>query len=193
VALTGCAHLTKIQPVDSGRKGLLDRLADLQGAGLGTRPSQPLEKASTGDVAFAGGRVKSWIWPLEDVRVTSAFGEREHGYHEGIDLRAASGTPVRASAPGQVVYAGKRIGGYGNMVVLKHEGGLFTVYAHLSKPLVREGQKIKEGQRVALSGSTGRSSGPHLHYEIRRGAKPIDPQEVLPGKPIHGKLALFRS
>ncbi len=121
-----------------------------------------------------------WRWPLDDVTITSGFGERDRGAHEGVDLRARSGTPVRASAAGSVVYAGRGITGYGRLVVLRHPGGLFSLYAHNSRLLVRDGARVKRGQRIALSGRTGRASGPHVHFEVRHGERPLDPELWLP-------------
>jgi murein DD-endopeptidase MepM/ murein hydrolase activator NlpD len=128
-----------------------------------------------------GPALAGWIWPLEDVQVTSVFGSRRGTFHDGIDLRAALGTPVRAVADGKVIYSGSQIGGYGKMVVLKHAQGLASVYAHNSSLRVRVGQKVGRGQRIALSGNTGRSSGPHLHFEVRYGVLALDPLRVLPG------------
>jgi murein DD-endopeptidase MepM/ murein hydrolase activator NlpD len=92
------------------------------------------------------------------------------------------GTPVLAAADGQVVYAGAAIRGYGNPVVLQHAGGLLTVYAHNSALLVRVGQVVQAGQRVALSGQSGRATGPHLHFEVRQGQIPRDPMSFLPNQ-----------
>jgi murein DD-endopeptidase MepM/ murein hydrolase activator NlpD len=115
------------------------------------------------------------IWPLRNVTVTSRFGKRQGEVHEGIDLKAAPGTPVYAAQSGWVVYAGSQIRGYGGLVVLRHGKRISTVYAHNSKLLVKEGQSVKQGQLIAYSGNTGRSTGPHLHFEVRVGLDAIDP------------------
>jgi murein DD-endopeptidase MepM/ murein hydrolase activator NlpD len=122
----------------------------------------------------------SFRWPLDQVQVTSPFGQRKHEFHEGIDLRAKAGTSVYAAHSGQVLYAGDRISGYGRMVVIRHSSGIATVYAHNSKLLVRKGQWVSQGTRIAVSGSTGHSTGPHLHFEVRAGVAAINPLEVLP-------------
>lgn len=117
--------------------------------------------------------------PLPGVQ-SSSFGKRVHPidgeirYHTGMDMAAPEGTPVRAAGAGVVVQAG-RAGGYGNMVVIDHGGGLETRYAHLSGIDVREGQRIPAGAPLGRVGSTGRSTGPHLHLEVRRDGQPIDP------------------
>jgi murein DD-endopeptidase MepM/ murein hydrolase activator NlpD len=118
-------------------------------------------------------------WPLSDVKVTSNFGHRSEGFHEGIDLRAPTGTPVFAAESGKVLYADRRIRGYGRMVVIQHPGRVATVYAHNSKVLVRKGQKVVKGQKIAFSGESGQTRGPHLHFEVRYGASPVDPVTVL--------------
>jgi len=117
--------------------------------------------------------------------ITSTFGHRENPFtgsnvetHKGLDIRAPMGAPVKAMAKGQVVFAGKK-GGYGNCIVLRHGNGFETLYGHLSKILVKNGQTIEIGQQIGKVGSTGRSTGPHLHYEIHRNGKKINPQSFL--------------
>ena len=126
------------------------------------------------------GWVRSWQWPLKQVEVTSPFGRRPRDFHEGIDLRAKSGTAVYAASAGKISYADSKIRGYGRMVVVKHEHGLSTIYAHNSRILVRKGQTVKQGQQIAMSGNTGDSTAPHVHFEIRNGVAAVDPKAVLP-------------
>lgn len=119
-------------------------------------------------------------WPVDAPHLTSQFGTRWGRPHEGIDLAAPIGTPVYAADTGEVVYAGNTVRGYGNMVVLKHAGDLMTVYAHNSVLLVRVGDRVAVGQRLALSGQSGHATGPHVHFEVRRGQIPRDPLPYLP-------------
>jgi murein DD-endopeptidase MepM/ murein hydrolase activator NlpD len=98
--------------------------------------------------------------------------------HTGIDFRAPSGTPARATAPGKVVEA-DWVGGYGNMVEIDHGNGLTTRYAHLSSVEVDVGQTVTKGQVIGRVGSTGRSTGPHLHYETRLDGDPMDPMRFV--------------
>ncbi|MBN2720403.1 MAG: peptidoglycan DD-metalloendopeptidase family protein [Proteobacteria bacterium] len=118
-------------------------------------------------------------WPLK-ARLTSKFGMRGSRMHEGIDLAAPTGTPVRAAAPGKVVYCGSGMRGYGKVVVLKHEREFSTVYAHNSALNVKRGDMVEKGQIIARVGSTGRSTGPHLHFEVRRRGVAEDPLTHLP-------------
>ncbi|MBC8131795.1 MAG: LysM peptidoglycan-binding domain-containing M23 family metallopeptidase [Deltaproteobacteria bacterium] len=119
-------------------------------------------------------------WPVEAPRVTSLFGTRWGRPHEGIDLTAPIGTPVFAAGMGEVIYAGNAVRGYGNMVVVKHEGELMTVYAHNSVLFVKVGDRVNVGQRVALSGQSGHATGPHVHFEVRKSHVPRDPLPYLP-------------
>jgi len=122
--------------------------------------------------------------PLPDAVVTSRFGTRIDPFlgtpamHTGVDFRAVAGTPVPATAAGTVTSAGPA-GGYGNMVEIDHGNGIATRYAHLSEIRVRVGQVVGKGTIVGLSGSTGRSTGPHLHYEVRVDGSAIDPMTYI--------------
>ena len=122
--------------------------------------------------------------PLKGQQVSSRFGPRKDPFnkrramHNGIDFRAGYGHPVRATGAGKVVRAGRN-GGYGKMVEIDHGNGITTRYAHLKKLHVKRGDRIELGARIGDVGSTGRSTGPHLHYEIRKGGKPIDPIHFL--------------
>jgi murein DD-endopeptidase MepM/ murein hydrolase activator NlpD len=184
----GCSHVLKIEPMPNERQGLLDHLSSLQPAGLGVRPDEPYEEVESGEVSDARSSARDWAWPLKKVQVTSEYGKRDGRFHEGIDLRAGLGTSVHAVADGEVAFAG-RLSGYGRMVVVRHKGGLYSLYAHHSKNLVSKGASIRRGQKIALSGNSGRSSGPHLHFEVRRGVAAVDPLRILPAR---GTVALFR-
>jgi murein DD-endopeptidase MepM/ murein hydrolase activator NlpD len=122
--------------------------------------------------------------PMADASVTSRFGmrmdpfRRRPAMHTGIDFRAPSGQPARATAAGTVVTAGYSRG-YGYMVEIDHGEGLVTRYAHLSRVLAKKGQKVDRGAIVGRTGSTGRSTGPHLHYEIRIGGRAVDPMTFI--------------
>ena len=123
-------------------------------------------------------------WPLASPVVTSGFGYRIHPIfgtsrlHAGIDLRGSMGTPILAAGDGVVVSAGWR-GGYGNTVIIDHGGSLATLYAHQSRVHVRAGAQVRRGQAIGAVGSTGQSTGPHLHFEVRVNGTPVDPLNYL--------------
>jgi murein DD-endopeptidase MepM/ murein hydrolase activator NlpD len=119
-----------------------------------------------------------FVWPVRG-RLSSQFGKRRGKPHEGIDVAAARGTPIFAAESGRVIHSG-RLGSYGKVVIVKHTGAYRTVYAHASKLLVRKGEFVERGQKVAEVGSTGRSSGPHVHFEIRKAESPRNPLAYLP-------------
>jgi len=96
------------------------------------------------------------------------------GHHKGLDFGAPEGTPVRATMEGRVIHAGWNDDGYGNLVIIENQS-YRTYFAHLSEIAIRIGQRVHAGEIIALSGNTGNSTGPHLHYEIRRNGRPIDP------------------
>lgn len=117
-------------------------------------------------------------WPVGN-HYLSGF-DFNAGYHLGVDLAAAEGTPVFASDSGTVVYAGWNDSGYGNLVAIDHNNGNKTIYAHLSSIMVQCGANVNSGAMIALSGNTGKSTGGHLHFEIRSGSSYINPWQVLP-------------
>lgn len=119
-----------------------------------------------------------FVWPVRG-RLSSRFGMRKGKPHEGIDVVAARGTPIYAAEAGRVIHSG-RLGSYGKVVIVKHAGAYRTVYAHANKLLVRKGEFVERGQKVAEVGSTGRSTGPHVHFEIRRAETPRNPLAFLP-------------
>ncbi len=126
------------------------------------------------------------IWPVSGKLETglgprrNPFGGRGFEYHEGQDIDAAYGTTVLVAASGTVTIAGWQRG-YGNVVYVDHGAGLSTRYGHLSQIEVKIGQTVTRGQAIGLVGSTGRSTGPHLHYEVRINNQPVNPRQYLPG------------
>lgn len=121
------------------------------------------------------------VWPTKGT-LTSRFGMRNGRKHEGIDIAAPKGTPVHAAAGGEVVFSGWGPTGYGKMVIIKHKHHLTTLYAHNSKLIARKGSRVQRGQKISLMGSTGRSTGPHLHFEVRNDTHPKNPMKYLPLK-----------
>lgn len=135
------------------------------------------QAGATVGAPIVGGGSGILSWPVSGP-VTSGFGPRWGRMHEGIDIAVPTGTPVGASAPGTVIYAGW-LGGYGNLVVVDHGNGLSTAYAHNSSLLLGVGASVGTGTTVALSGNTGNSSGPHVHFEVRVGGSAVDPLGYL--------------
>lgn len=131
--------------------------------------------------------VRPSAWPL-DGRLLSPFGTRldpfsgEGAVHTGVDISAQTGTPVRATADGIVSFASWS-GRYGKLVIIDHENGIQTYYAHLSRFDVITGQEIRRGDTIGRSGGTGRTTGPHLHYEVRIGGNPVNPYSFLGRSP----------
>lgn len=123
-------------------------------------------------------------WPTVPNSITSDFGMREDpfnysaSFHTGIDIKGNYGTPVYAAADGVITLAGKN-GGYGNTIKIKHSNSYETLYGHLSEIHVNEGETVKKGDLIGAIGSTGRSTGPHLHYEILKNGSQIDPAQFL--------------
>lgn len=121
------------------------------------------------------------IWPIQGP-INSPFGPRKKGFHAGIDIGTPSYQEVKAAMDGEVILARHSSSkkGYGNVVVLRHDLGYSTIYGHLNVIMVKEGEAVRKGQPIGGAGNTGRSTGPHLHFEIRHEGKPFDPLSVLP-------------
>lgn len=118
------------------------------------------------------------VWPLRGT-VTSPFGPRWGRLHAGLDISGGTGTPIRAAKAGQVIFAGS-MSGYGNCVIIDHGGGLTTLYAHQSRLGTSDGADVGQGDVIGYVGSTGHSTGPHLHFETRAGGSPQNPRRYLP-------------
>ncbi len=139
-------------------------------------PPMPAPVAGTG-----------FLWPVRG-SVLSSYGTSADGIHnDGVNIAAPEGTPVVAAEAGEVAYAGNELKGYGNLVLIKHAGGLITAYAHLEKVTVKRFDKVARGQAIGRVGVTGAVSQPQLHFEIRKGARPVDPAEYLPPEAASAK------
>ncbi|MTI53807.1 M23 family metallopeptidase [Geosporobacter ferrireducens] len=176
----------ELAQVIPNNKPFLELLAEAMNIQPDTIYPSPGEDIDLGELVIPPGR---FLRPLDSkYPITSKFGYRIHPtlkdrrFHNGIDIGAPMNTPVHAAAAGKVIYAGG-MGSYGNLLIIQHteEGyqGFETYYAHLNKFYVKKGDMVKTGQVVAAVGSTGRSTGPHLHFEIRYQGKAIDPQPII--------------
>ena len=164
--------------IQSDRSDVLAEIEDLeaQSEALAARirAAQQQTSGSSAPAVSGNGRLS---WPVSGP-VTSPFGVRWGRMHEGIDIAVGTGTPVHAAAGGTVIYAGW-MEGYGNLVVIDHGGGLSTAYGHNSSLASSVGQSVSAGQVIAYSGSTGHSTGPHVHFEVRVNGSPVDPLGYL--------------
>ncbi|HAX62118.1 MAG TPA: peptidase M23 [Elusimicrobia bacterium] len=148
---------------------------------------EDFEECAAGDKIFIPGvkiHFADFLWPVLNCRITSRFGLRRHPifrdrrFHEGLDLARCYGAPIRASSDGKVIFVGRQTG-YGKLVIIKHKNGFSTKYGHLRSYLVKKGQYVKAGQIIAKMGSTGYSTGPHLHFEVRKYNRPVNPLKYL--------------
>ena len=145
-----------------------------------------------GSIRTSNGHSKKYrfVWPLPAAQISQGFGPSDLGlepamngfahFHAGIDLVMPSGTPIQAADDGVVALVGSGTTGYGNYVVIAHAGGISTLYGHLNLALVKPGDTVAQGQPIGLEGSTGNSTGPHLHFEARISGRPVDPAPFLP-------------
>ncbi len=144
-------------------------------------PVAPDGQESAVKTTEPAGALPSFRWPVRG-RVIASFGPKPNGLqNDGINLAVPEGTPVKAAEDGVVAYAGNELKGYGNLVLVRHSNGFVTAYAHASEILVKRGDAVKRGQVIAKSGQTGNVTAPQLHFEIRKGATPVDPSQYLNG------------
>lgn len=130
-------------------------------------------------------RLMAFVEPVKGHAVNSAYGlrrlatEAHARRHKGVDIAAPTGTSVFASAEGEVLRTGYDAGGYGRFIEVRHPNGMSTLYAHLSRVDVHTGEAVTADERIGLVGTTGRSTGPHLHFEVRRGGEQVNPVSIL--------------
>jgi murein DD-endopeptidase MepM/ murein hydrolase activator NlpD len=127
------------------------------------------------------GAAPSFRWPVRG-RISEGFGPKPSGgQNDGINVSVPQGTPIKAAEDGVVAYAGSELKGYGNLVLVRHSNGFVTAYAHASELSVKKGEQVKRGQVIGKSGATGSVTAPQLHFEVRKGATPVDPMQYLSG------------
>jgi lipoprotein NlpD len=171
-ATNGAAGNNKTGPRGDKRAYSDSTLAELAKPDAATSTTMPADKP----VVVGEDEAVSWMWPA-DGKVVSAFG----GGKRGIDIAGNSGQPVLAAAAGKVMYAGSGIRGYGNLVIVKHTNNLLSAYAHNETILVKEGELVTKGQKIAGMGNSD-SDSVKLHFEIRQQGKPVDPSKYLPSR-----------
>lgn len=169
----------KQSALQSDKKELQKKLDELNAEA--DKVSSQIAGLQDHDKVYTGGK---FIWPTTSTMITSPFGYRIHPVtgvytgHTGVDIGVGMGSPVYAAASGRVIIA-RWYGGYGNAVVIDHGSGISTLYGHNSSLSVSEGQTVKQGQVIASSGSTGISTGPHLHFEVRVNGSYVDPMSYF--------------
>jgi murein DD-endopeptidase MepM/ murein hydrolase activator NlpD len=157
-------------------------------AASAARPEAAAKPATAASPARSSG---TFSWPVRG-RILAGFGAGPDGTHnDGINIAAPRGSPVQAVDGGVVAYAGNELRGYGNLILIKHPDGWISAYAHCDLILVKRGQKVARGQVIARVGSTGNVNAPQLHFELRRGDKPVDPRAYL--APLPSAAAAPRS
>jgi murein DD-endopeptidase MepM/ murein hydrolase activator NlpD len=145
--------------------------------------SMPEKLAAVATIAPPVHHGDIFLWPVRG-RLIEGFGPEPNGTHnDGINIAAPRGSPVQAVDAGVVAYAGNELRGYGNLILIKHPGDWISAYAHCDLILVKRGQKVVRGQVIARVGATGNVKTPQLHFELRRGDKPVDPRAYLPVPP----------
>ncbi len=186
VWIPGAKGLLRVEPAPVPSKAAVKPA--VAGSGKGSSAASPTARRDAGrptddgteegeepKVALDPGRL---AWPVRGT-LTSRFGVRDGSMHDGIDVAAPRGTPIVAADDARVLWTGFQRG-YGNLVILKHFDGLMTLYAHNDAQLVKAGDTVRRGQEIARVGETGRATGPHVHFEVRRERMPRNPLFFLP-------------
>ncbi len=142
-------------------------------------PPKPIKKSEPEKILTAATPAGTFIKPVQG-KIISSFGAKADGQrNDGINIKADRGTTVRAAQNGEVIYADDDLEGFGNLVLIRHEKSFVTAYAHLQDIAVTKGQSVRQGDMIGSVGSTGNVSTPQLHFEIRNGAKPLNPQTFV--------------
>jgi len=169
--VTDVAVGTRLWIPDARRGPATASIALVPGAIPHPGPSGRVEALRESNLVFG--------WPVHG-EISSRFGRRNGRSHDGIDIRASRGTPIYAAEAGRVIHAGRGLGDYGKVVIVKHVGRYSTVYAHEDSLRVSKGEFVEKGDVIGTVGTTGNASGPHLHFEVRRNREPDDPLSYLP-------------
>ncbi len=183
----GCSSrpsFTNVETVQQEGEGQDEIQVDKGSNSIRINPDNPPDSNTDTQKNTKVKRKYQFDWPVWEARMTRGFlprgTKRRKRPHKGIDLAASRGTAVMSAHDGSVIYTGKGFKGYGKMVMVESPDGWATLYGHLDKIIVHEGANIKQGEVIGALGNTGRSSGPHLHFEIRKLDGPVDPLPLLP-------------
>jgi murein DD-endopeptidase MepM/ murein hydrolase activator NlpD len=164
---------------DSGKLTDMDLEKRVDGQKKDSQESHTVQ-ASTGTTYKLASPLNSpkFEWPVEG-KVTSHYGKTGNKFNEGINVVAPLGSPVSAASDGKVVYIGNNVEGYGNLLIIRHEGDIMTAYAHLKDIVVERGAQVKRGESIGSVGQVGNVKEPQLHFSIRKGKKTVDPEKPL--------------
>ena len=157
--------------------------AGFRGPGSFNGPGDLQPPSTSKSVAYDSPRSFDADWPVKQVRITQEFAPVSNPSHQGVDLGGWQGAPIYSAHPGVVIYTGAGFNGYGKMIIVEFSEKWATLYAHLKKIHVTEGEVIPQGKLLGRMGSTGRSTGTHLHFELIRNKQPIDPLSYLNHQP----------
>ena len=166
-------------PLSPSEKRKLERSLDAEESPPIPFPTEEGKERGEGERPPWAGRELDIIWPIQG-KINSPFGPRGKSLHAGIDIGSPSYQEVKAAMDGEVILARQTQTGYGKVVILRHDQGFSTIYGHLNVIIAREGEAVRLGQPIGGVGSTGRSTGPHLHFELRQGGRPLNPLALLP-------------
>jgi murein DD-endopeptidase MepM/ murein hydrolase activator NlpD len=178
-------HIARLYGVTPARLMAANGLRDPRQLASGQTLIIPLSSGTSTSASYSiwpAPAERQFAWPVTAGQVSSPFGIRNGVKHDGVDIVAYAGAPVRAADDGTVIFSG-RLHGYGNAVILQHSGGYVTVYGHNQRNLVAYGARVVRGQVIAELGSTGRATGPNLHFEVRYQGQPQNPLAYLSQPP----------
>ena len=178
IFIPGAKMILKVEPyvpLSSVEKKNLERSLEVEGP----PPSAASSGRGEGEKPPWLGKEMDIIWPIQG-KINSPYGPRGKEFHAGIDIGSPNYQEVKAAMDGEAILAGHSNTGYGKLVVLRHDRGFSTIYGHLNVIIAQEGEAVRQGQAIGGVGSTGKSTGPHLHFEVRHDGRPLDPLSLLP-------------
>jgi murein DD-endopeptidase MepM/ murein hydrolase activator NlpD len=166
-------------PLSPSEKKKLERSLETEDLPPSLQPREEIKEREETEKPPWWGKELDIIWPIQG-KITSPFGPRGKRFHGGIDIRSPFYQEVKAAMDGEVILARHTQTGYGKVVFLRHDQGFSTIYGHLNVIIAKEGEAVRQGQSIGGVGSTGRSTGPHLHFELRHNSRPLNPLPLLP-------------
>ena len=166
-------------PLSPSEKKKLERSLETEESPPSPSSEGEARERGEGEKPPWAGKELDIIWPIQG-KINSPFGPRGKGFHAGIDIGSPSYQEVKAAMDGEVILARQTQTGYGKVVILRHDLGFSSIYGHLNVIIAREGEAVRLGQSIGGVGSTGRSTGPHLHFELRHDGRPLNPLPLLP-------------